>query len=283
MSAALDARAEVAKLARLLGADEGRFEGLAALPVEDLRTLRDQVTDVLYDSDSAALKRAAAGARVIPGAVAATISEKAFGPVLCARIAGMVDTGRAVDVAKRLPIPFLADVAVAMDPRRAVDVIGAIPTDHIVAVAAELGRRDEHVTMGSFVGHLDDAAIYACFAVLDDADLLRTGFLMDDKQRLDTVIGLLPQERLEGIVAAAHEHQLWAQAIDLLEHLSAEHHGRFTEAIMAQDDERLSAMLDVAAAEDLWPVLGPFARGLDDEVRARLLAIGGDRIPEDLR
>ena len=36
-------------------------------------------------------------------------SEKAFGPVLCARIAGMVDTGRAVDVAKRLPIPFLAD------------------------------------------------------------------------------------------------------------------------------------------------------------------------------
>jgi len=283
MSPRLDGRAEVAKLARLLGVDEDRFARLTALPVEDLRVLRDQVTDVLYDSDSAALRRAAAGARVIPGSVAATISEKAFGPVLCARIAGMVDTGRAVDVAKRLPIPFLADVAVAMDPRRAVDVIGAIPTDGIVAVAAELAGREEHVTMGGFVSHLDDAAIYACFAVLDDADLLRTGFLMDDKDRLDTVIGLLPPERLEGIVAAAHEDELWAEAIDLLEHLSPKHHRRFAAVIVAQDDERLSAMIDAATVEDLWPVLIPFARDLEEDERARLLAVGGDRLPEELR
>jgi hypothetical protein len=256
VSAALQSRAEVAKLARLLSAEDSRFTALTALPAEDLRVLRDQVVAVLYDSDVAALHRAVSASRLLPGAVSAAIAQKAFGPVLCARVAGLAPVETAVDVAKRLPIPFLADVAVAMDPRRAVDVIGAIPTDRVVAVAAELARRDEHVTMGGFVSHLDDAAIYACFAVLSDGDLLRTGFLMDDKARLDTVIGLLPPERLEGLVNTAHDEELWEQAIDLLEHLSDEHHQRLAAVIAAQDDERRTAMIN---------------------------AVGRDRIPKELR
>lgn len=283
MSRALQSRAEVAKLARLLSADEERFAALAELPADDLRTLRDQVVAVLYDGDVAALHRAVGASRLLPGAVSAAIAQKAFGPVLCARVAGLTPVDTAVDVAKRLPIPFLADVAVAMDPRRAVEVIAAIPTDRIVAVAAELGRRDEEVTMAGFVSHLDDAAIYACFGVLRDGDLLRTGFLMDDKDRLDVVVGLLPQERLDGMVAAAHDEGLWAQAIDLLEHLSPQHHQRFAAVIARQDDERLSAMIDAVSAQDLWPVLEPFVRDLDDDARTRLLAIGGDRIPGELR
>jgi len=277
-SSTLAARAEVAKLARLLGTDEDRFAALAGLPADDLRGLREQVTDVLYDSDVEGLKRAAGASKLVPGAVSATIAQRAFGPLLCARIAGLVDTRIAVDVAKRLPTPFLADVAIAMDPRRASDVIGNIPSDHVVAVAAELVRRGEHITMGRFVGHLDDATIVASFAVLSDADMLLTGFVMEDKDRLDTVIGLLPQARLHGIIAAAHDHDLWLEALDLFTHVSPARRGLLGDAAAAQDDERVHGMIAAVAQEDLWDVLADVADMMSADARARLEALAGDNL-----
>lgn len=282
MSTELDARAEIAKLARLLTADEERFAALVAVPAADLRTLRDQITDVLYDSDAAGLRRAAGASRHMPGAISAAVAQHALGPVLCARIAGLVDTHSAVDVAKRLPIPFLADVSAAMDPRRASHVIAAIPADHVVQVAAELARRGEHVTMGNFVGHLDDATISASFAVLSDADLLQTGFVMDDKGRLDGVIALLPPERLHGVIAAAHEHDLWTEALDLFDHLSAERRLLLAEVIAAQDDDAVAGLLRTVAAENLWDVLVPMVLELGEEARARVVALAGEQAPPEL-
>ena len=40
----------------------------------------------------------ALAARVVPVGVLAKIAEKVFGPLLCARIAGLVDVGRGVDL-----------------------------------------------------------------------------------------------------------------------------------------------------------------------------------------
>lgn len=283
MSAALESRAEVAKLAGLLSVPVTRFDALAELPPDALRDLREQVTDVLYDSDVGALRRAASASRHIPPAISATVAQKAFGPLLCARISGLVDTRTAVAVAGRLPTPFLADVSVAMDPRRASDVIGALPADGVIEVAAELARRGEHVTMGRFVGHLDDATIVRCFAVLGDADMLEAGFVMEDKDRLDTIIGLLPAGRLEGIVAAAHAHGLWAEALDLFTHVSPQRRGQLGDVALGGDDAHVEAMIEAVEQEDLWDTLADVALTVSDGSRRRLREVAGERIPARLR
>jgi len=280
---ALESRAEVTKLAGLLSVPVDRFDALAELSPDALRELREQVTDVLYDADAGALRRAAAASRHIPGAISATIAQKAFGPLLCARIAGLVDTRTAVDVAGRLPTPFLADVSVAMDPRRASDVIGALPVEGVVEVAAELARRGEHVTMGRFVGHLDDATIVRCFAVLTDADMLQAGFVMEDKDRLDTVIGLLPEGRLEGIITAAHQDGLWPEALDLFTHVSPTRRGELGDVALGQDDAHVAAMLDAVEREELWDTLADVALTVAPASRERLRAAAGDRVPAHLR
>ena len=53
-------RAEVLKLARLLGADEKEFAFLAEHDALSIRTLREQMTAQLYDDGKALLQKVAA-------------------------------------------------------------------------------------------------------------------------------------------------------------------------------------------------------------------------------
>ena len=122
----LQSHAEVMKLARLLDREPDQLAYLERLSPADLRALRDSVTETLYDAHGGALGRLAAASRLLPSGLTATIGQRAFGPLLSARLAGLLDTDKAVDVATKLPPPFLADVAVELDPRRASDLIASI-------------------------------------------------------------------------------------------------------------------------------------------------------------
>jgi hypothetical protein len=146
------AEAEILKLARVLGVEPERLAYLARVDADDLQAFREQVTDTLFDANAAALQRMALAARVVPVGVLAKIAEKVFGPLLCARIAGLVDVARGVDVAKRLGTRFLAEVAAELDPRRADAIITRIPLDTVLAVAGELARKQDWITLGRFVG-----------------------------------------------------------------------------------------------------------------------------------
>ncbi len=214
-------RAEILKLARVLDVEPGRLEYLARVDADDLRAFREQVTDTLFDANAAALQRMALAARVVPVGVLAKIAEKVFGPLLCARIAGLVDVGRGVDVAKRLSPRFLAEVAADLDPRRASAIISRIPLDTVLAVAAELARKEDWITLGRFVGHLPDPTVRRALAEIDDPGLLRIAFVLDDKRRIDHVVGLLPAHRLGRLLTAASaDEDLWTPALDLLLHVS---------------------------------------------------------------
>jgi hypothetical protein len=170
MSTAADARqgrAEILKLARILQRDPTELGYLQRISLADLRALRDRVTDVLWNANSSTLNRLAAASKLLPAALTARISERAFGPLLSARMAGRLEPENAVSVAKRLPIPFLADLAIELDPRRASAVISLIPPAQIAAITGELVRRGEYVTMGRFVGHMGDAAMAAALGAMD--------------------------------------------------------------------------------------------------------------------
>jgi hypothetical protein len=215
------ARGEILKLARVLDVEPGRLEYLARVDADDLQAFREQVTDTLFDANIAALQRMAMAARLLPGGVLAKIAEKVFGPLLCARIAGLVDVSRGVDVAKRLHPRFLAEVAADLDPRRASAIITRIPLETVLAVAKELTRKEDWITLGRFVGHLPDPTVRRALEEIDDPGLLRIAFVLDDKKRIDHVVGLLPAHRLGRLITAAGtDEDLWTPALDLLTHLS---------------------------------------------------------------
>jgi hypothetical protein len=191
------------KLARLLGRDPADLAYLERLPPDDVRRVRDSVTALLYDADADSLRRMAAAGRLLPSGLIATLAERAFGPLLSARLAGLLDLDRAVDVAGRLPPPFLADVAGELDPRRASTLIARISPQLIGQITAELARRRDYVTMGRFVGHLGDDALAAALTVLDAAALVEVSFLLEGAEQL---------ERLDGHLSPAHRDDPGLQA-----------------------------------------------------------------------
>jgi hypothetical protein len=240
VSEALDTRAEILKLARLLGREPDTLAYLDQVPAEDLRALRELTTERLFSAHGNTLARLATASKLLPTGLVATIGERAFGPLLSARVAGLLEPARAVDVASKLPSSFLADVAIELDPRRASDVIGQMPAQRVADVAAELVGRQEYVTLGRFVGHIGTEALQASLEVMSDSDLLRVAAVLEQKDGLDELVGMLPADRLSGVIDAAAQDDLWAEARDLLSHLSDGRAASLTAGISPAQREELA-------------------------------------------
>ncbi|HEY5428601.1 MAG TPA: hypothetical protein VIK04_05740 [Solirubrobacteraceae bacterium] len=267
----LHGHGEVLKLARLLGHEPHELAYLEQFPPQTLRELRDGVTETLYDTDGGSLRRLAAASRVLPAKLTATLSQRAFGPLLSARLAGLLDPQRAVDVAGKLPAPFLADVAVELDPRRASELIAGLSPRLIADVTAELVAHREYVTMGRFVGHLQDDALAAAIGAMDDRALLEVAFVLEDKRELPRLLAKLPQPRVAGIIGAAAHDDLWVQALDLLNHLSKPQRRAMVTATRALDAPARQAIVQAILEHDLWDEAALIAEH-DDTLAATLSA-----------
>jgi hypothetical protein len=272
MSESLQTHAEILKLARLLGRDPAEFAYLEHIGGDDLRVLRDQVTDVLFDAHSAALRRMAVGSKVLPVGVVATIGQRAFGPVMSARIAGLLDPARAAETAQRMPVEFLADVAIELDPRRASEVISRIPPARIAEITRVLVGRGEYVTMGRFVGLLGDDAVLAAVAEMDDAALLRVAFVLETGDGLDDLIALLPPERLDSVIDVAGREELWVEVLGLLASLSEARRAELAQRAGMRGEGVLEQAVRTSAERGLWLELLPLVDSLSPEARQRVAA-----------
>lgn len=194
----MSADAEIRKLARTLGVAPERFGYLRSVPDAELRQLRAQVTATLYDAHLDVLERMARASRLLPNPLLARLAERAFGPLLSARIAGLVEVHHGVDIAKRLSPGFLADVAAELDPRRAAGIIAGLPATVVAAVAAELARREDWITIARFVDMLPRQTITATVDALPDGALPQVAELLDDPARLR---GLPPDGRIDNDLA----------------------------------------------------------------------------------
>jgi hypothetical protein len=226
MSSTLQARAEVEKLAQALNADPDDLGDLDAADPRDIRALRHTITDSLYEADRDHFARVAAVAKAVPVSMAAKLAEHALGPLLAARVAGLVDTDLACNLARRLPPDFIAQIAVQLDPRQATAILGCLPADLVAAGARELDERGEHVAMSMFVGHLSDGALHTTIEVLSDEALLTVGFLIEAPERLDDVFAQLPDERIEAIIALAAEQDRWDELEGIHAHLGPQQQAR---------------------------------------------------------
>jgi hypothetical protein len=266
---ALQAHGEVMKLARLLQREPESLGYLEPLSVQDLRDLRERLTETVFDAHTGSLRRLAAASRLLPVGLSASMGETVFGPLLSARLTGLLEPGRAADMASKLPAPFLADVAVEMDPRRASELISRIPADQIAQITSELMSRGEYVTMGRFVGHLSDEAIAAALAAMDDRSLLGVVFVLEDKAQLPGLVALLPERRVAGVIQAAADNDLWVEALDLLDHLAPQQRTDMVAATLQLEPAALDSIVAAVVAHDLWEEVLPIAED-DVTVQAAL-------------
>jgi hypothetical protein len=216
----LETRAEIARLAALLRVSEAHLAFIAHQDPETLRTLRDQVTDRLFDADRNVLEAIAKANGMVPGSVSSKIAVKAFPPSLAARVAGVLGTDKAIDMARRVPVAYLADLAPHLDPRRVTAILEKLPTQLLADAGQLLGERGEYIAMADFVGVLDDAQIARVVPVLSDEALVRTGLVIEDPRRIAAILTLLPPERLAGVVATAARIGQWDGIRRAIEHFS---------------------------------------------------------------
>ncbi len=221
------------KLARLLGRDPESLAYLERLDPEDLRQLREKATEMLFSAHAGPLGRLAAASKLLPVGVIASIAERALGPVLTARIAGMLEPERAADVAAKLSLPFLADVASELDPRRAGPVIGLIPADQIAEITRELVRRHEYVTIGGFVGHLSPEARLAALVELDHPARAQVVFVVEDEAGLQQLFADVPPEERRELVDAAAGAGLSVELLEVVSRLPPPLRGSYQELAAA--------------------------------------------------
>ena len=264
MGEALHRAAEVTKLARLLGRRPDEFGYLDKVPPAAIHRFREQATDRLFDGERDLLHRAAAASTLVPIPVSVHVVQRAVGPLGAAALSGLVDADRAVRIAERLPVPFLAEVAIQMDPRRATAVIARMPPQTVADVGVELIGRGEHVTMGRFVGFLPRASLEAAVEVVGDADLLQTAFVLEDKSRLDELTEIA-RDRLPGVVRTAHEHDLWHEALDLLQHLSERWHAELGDITAAQSPDLLDSLIRAAHRSEAFDAILPLTAAMSAE------------------
>lgn len=242
--APLNIHAEILKLARLLRVKAERLIYLQRLDPEDVKQLREQVTEMLFSAHTQTLSKLAAASKLLPVGLNARLAERTFGAILSAHMAGLVEPGRAVEMASRLPAPFLAEVASHIDPRRTGPVIAGIPPPRIAEIARQLLDRQDFVTMGRAVGQLSPEALKAALEVLDDASVLRAAFVMEDKDNLSQLAELLGEDRLVGLIDAAEESGLQEEAIDLLSRLGEAQREALLAIIAERDEMNHQEVLD---------------------------------------
>jgi hypothetical protein len=273
MSELLENRAEIAKLGRLLGRSPDDLAYLGDVPAADVRQLREQVTETLFSAGAGPLGRLAAASKLLPVGVVATMAERVFGPVLSARIATLIEPDRAVQMAAKLPTPFVAEIACELDPRRAHEVIARIPADQVAEVSKLLVSRGEFVTMGRFVGHLDPAATKAAVNVMDEHCLLQVAFVLESKESFRDVIDLLSDDRLQRVIETASAENLWPETLDLLTNLAEDQREHVVEIAAGCDDAVLDSLIIAADASSIWGLVLPLTGLMSEETLRRFVRL----------
>lgn len=244
-------QAELVKLARTLGIETTKLEFLPAIDPMDLRALRHRITHTLFDQHLRLFQRLADAGRLLPAGVNALISEKVFGPMLSARVAGLLSPNKALEISGKLSFEFQADLCLTLDPRSAPDLLRSMPVKNVVGVARVLMARGEYITMARFVDCLSDAAIKS---VVDDTQndeaLLRIGFYVESADRLSHAISLIPDARLEALIRSSvtGDPELQQAAAALISTVDAAQKTRLAEAAANLDPETLKGLVRTLVA-----------------------------------
>lgn len=269
-----DIDAERIKLERLLGASEGSLAYLSTTHSSLVRAFREDFSDALYRRHQDNYARLAKLSRVLPVGVSAKLAETVLGAVLGAGVAGEMDPDRAGKLAGKLSAAFLAKLSVHLEPHRATKIIGKIPQAVIVAVAQELARKEEYITLARFVTAIDSQTLHAVMDAIPSADaLLRVGIFVEQRESLSDLLEQLSDQRRQDILAAATKAKLWPQMLVLMTHLNDKMKGIMGDAVVALGDDLMAFILETCREHKLWEPLILTVANMSADNRRLVLAL----------
>lgn len=212
----LRSRIEITKLARELDADEAELAYLGASQAEELRELRRVTNEALFRRHEARVRLLASVSGRLPVAVTAKIAERAMGPALSARIAGVLEPEAAARLVGHLSPAFLADLAVRLDAARVGPLVGLLPEATVLDVADRLLAAGELVTLARFVAVVEPATAVRVAERASGPDLLWLLLYIEDEAALATLAERLPEDALAQLVAAAGDEEERAAVAECL-------------------------------------------------------------------
>lgn len=196
---------EVTRLARLLGVPFERIQYLSELPAADLAIVRQQVSELFYDTVAPGLGKVAAVTKVIPPPMAAKVATRNDNPRWTAYLAMVLDTPRAVAVAKRLPAGYLARVAAHLDLRRSAPIVAGFPRELLVASTRALADREDWTTLGEMIEVLPAEHLPRCVAVLDAGEILCAAAAIADSVAVNRLIDVVSEPLADQLRATTTE------------------------------------------------------------------------------
>lgn len=269
----LETSAELVKLGQLLSVPSTELSFLESLPLPTLIKVRALTTDKLFNDGRKLFQKLASATKLLPTGITATIGEKIFGAMLCARIASEMPYQRAIELADKMTIPFLAKVTLELDPRRVKDIIQNMPIARLRAVATELLAQKHYIIMGGFVGFMLPAQLKIILQdVSTEEALLHIGFFIESKHQLSDIIRLLPKEGLHKLIGYLQTHEeLWPEALALMVHLEDEIKRELGDIAAELGGSVLDDLVGTVQQLNLWQEALPLFACMSPEAQFKLI------------
>lgn len=273
-----DTQAELIKLSRVLNVAEDELAFLSAVEATELRKLRAAMCHSLFNEGRRVFRNMAKATKLLPQKILVKLAVNAFGPVLCARVAGEMEADKAIALAISLPSEFLAEVSVALDPESTRDIINGIPAKQVIEVAHLLLVKNDYITMGRFVDALSDEVLSETMdAIHDDAAMLHIGFFVEDKAHLNKGIVHLDDDRLSNMVQVCEAQNLWPEILSLMEHMEAPIRMRLANVAGQQEEKIHLSLIKAIESQDMWPLVLEMVDAMSEEYRPAMANLAAEQ------
>ena len=273
MSDAVDTKAEIIKLSRVLGEDVAALEFLESIGWRELREFRYLVADQFFEGAESRLKNLAAAAKLVPNPIIVKLAPIYFEPRLAAGVAGLVDEEKALKLVPKLPVSLMAETLPYVDPRKIGQLVSKVPVDVARKLLPVMIASGEYISMGQLVDFVTPEQLAGVLPILDDVSLLKIAEVTENKDQFDIIIPLIDDARIARVIQTAREEDLLDVAIVLLNEGNVHTRGRMANIAAQQSDKVLNALVEAVDSAGQWDMLLPTARQMTPQNLARFAKV----------
>lgn len=272
--------AQLVMLAQTLDVPPERVSHLARLGADNIRALRERISDVLFDGHAEMFRRVSALGPMVPAAVVAKVAQAAVPPLVGGRAGGALGVDhpdKAAGVLSRLSAEYMADAAPYLDPRALKVLAPRVPPGPLIPAAKELLARKDYVTAARFVEFATPELLRAFEEALDDDEgVLRVASYTHSDERLCDIVRALPLVRIASIITTAADGpaDLHLALFSLVSRLDDELRREVGDLLFSElDDPVLTRVIDTVVDNDAQPQLMAIVDAVDAPVRRRVAAL----------
>lgn len=280
----LATQAELIKLSSMMQVPLAQLNFLKAVPAESLRFFRLALVELHFEQKRNAYRWLGMWIYILPSWLVALCVRWWLGPALTAKIACSLSAWRMSKIARHLPDAFMAKVAAAFDPRAARELILLLPAEQILGIARILLQDKDYVTMGRFVGLLNDQVVQQIAAdIRQESDLLEIAFHIEPRERVDHLVHILPAERINKallIVCDPAKRAVWPKLLALMSNIGYDLKRQLGDLAVLQGDHVIEAIIQAAQEDDLWEDMLPVVTCLSPDVQRHVANLPVLRQPD---